>query len=198
MAVAGYVEDVVLVDRCLGGEAAATRELFRTHRRRVHACLYRVLGSNTELDDLMQDAFLQVFSSLRSWRAEASLATFIDRITVRVAYRYLGQKRRRVPAISLLDEHVQSSLAPNSVARHQARAAVRRLYEVLSTMSPATRLAFTLHELEGRSMAEVGALLGSSVTATKVRVWRARRTIDAAAATDAALKDFLTRGEVPL
>ena len=39
-----YVEDVLLVDRCLTGEPAATRELFRRHRGRVHACLFRVLG----------------------------------------------------------------------------------------------------------------------------------------------------------
>ena len=77
-----YVEDVLLVDRCLTGEPAATRELFRRHRPRVHACLFRVLGTNRDMDDLLQEAFLQVFQSLRNWRAEASLATWIDRVTV--------------------------------------------------------------------------------------------------------------------
>src|SRR5687767_12811991 len=93
---AAYVEDVLLVDRCLTGEPAATRELFRRHRSRVHACLYRVLGGNRDMDDLLQESFLQVFASLRSWRAEASLATWIDRVAVRVAFRYLSQKQRRV------------------------------------------------------------------------------------------------------
>ena len=91
-----YVDDVLLVDRCLTGEPAATRELFRRHRNRVHACLFRVLGSNRDMDDLLQEAFLQVFQSLRGWRAEASLATWIDRVSVRVAYRYLSQRGRRV------------------------------------------------------------------------------------------------------
>ena len=45
---AAYIEDVLLVDRCLGGEQVAARELFRRHRGRVHASLYRVLGSNRE------------------------------------------------------------------------------------------------------------------------------------------------------
>ena len=61
MTAALYVEDVLLVDRCLTGEPAATRELFRRHRHRVHACLFRVLGSNRDMDDLLQEAFLQVF-----------------------------------------------------------------------------------------------------------------------------------------
>ncbi len=91
-----YVEDVLLVDRCLTGEPAATRELFRRHRTRVHASLFRVLGSNRDMDDLLQEAFLQVFQSLRGWRAEASLATWVDRVSVRVAYRHLSQRGRRI------------------------------------------------------------------------------------------------------
>ena len=56
---AAYVEDVLLVDRCLTGEPAATRELFRRHKNRVHACLYRVLGSNRDMDDLLRGIGLQ-------------------------------------------------------------------------------------------------------------------------------------------
>ena len=99
-----YVEDVLLVDRCLTGEPAATRELFRRHRARVHASLFRVLGGNRDMDDLLQEAFLQVFQSLRGWRAEASLSTWIDRVAVRVAYRYLSQKGRRVQTDTMGDE----------------------------------------------------------------------------------------------
>lgn len=194
MAVALYVDDLVLVDRCLGGESAATRELFRAHRARVHGCLYRVLGANTDIDDLIQEAFLQVFQSLRRWRAEASLATWIDRITVRVAYRYLSQRRRRGVSVEFDPELAGASTS--DAARVQARAGVRRLYAVLETLSPAARLAFTLHELEGRSMNEVAALTETSVTATKVRVWRARRAVEAAAARDPLLSSWLEGGAV--
>ena len=97
---AAYIDDVLLVDRCLDGEQAAARELFRRHRTRVHASLYRVLGTNRDMDDLMQEAFLQVFQSLRAWRAEASLATWIDRIAVRCAFRWLRQKRTSLPTVS--------------------------------------------------------------------------------------------------
>ena len=96
MTAALYVEDVLLVDRCLTGEPAATRELFRRHRNRVHACLFRVLGGNRDMDDLLQDAFVEVFRSLCGWRAEASLATRSDRVAVRVALRDLSRRSRRV------------------------------------------------------------------------------------------------------
>ncbi len=192
---AGYVEDVLLVDRCLTGEPAATRELFRRHKNRVHACLYRVLGSNRDMDDLLQEAFLQVFQSLRGWRAEASLTTWIDRVSVRVAYRYLTKKGRRVQTEALedddgpgIDTHESGT---RGTRRQLARDGVKRLYAVLDELSPAARLAFTLHEIDGRSLAETAKLVGSSVTATKLRVWRARKRIEAAAAADPVLAEFV-------
>lgn len=194
MTAAAYIEDVVLVDRCLTGEAAATRELFRRHRSRVHACLFRVLGSNHDMDDLLQDAFLQVFQSLRSWRAEASLATWIDRVAVRCAYRYLSQRRRRIATEPLDDDASPAPASPGTgpgARRQLARDGVARLYAALDQLSPAARLAFTLHEIDGRSLAEAARLIGSSLTATKLRVWRARKRIEAAAAADPVLREFI-------
>ena len=192
-----YVEDVLLVDRCLTGESAATRELFRRHKSRVHACLFRVLGTNRDMDDLLQDAFLQVFQSLRSWRAEASLATWIDRVAVRCAYRYLTQRGRRIQTDPLVDDADVPGPDIPGARRQLAREGVKRLYAALDELSPAARLAFTLHEVDGRSISEVAALVGSSVTATKLRVWRARNRIEAVAAEDPVLREFLADKEAP-
>lgn len=200
---AAYLEDVVLVDRCLSGESAAARELFRRHRGRVHACLFRVLGGNQDMDDLLQEAFLQVFQSLRGWRAEASLATWIDRVAVRVAYRYLSNRKRRGTTIELVEDDLEPAGeiqigGPVGGARRQlARDGVRRLYAVLDDLSPAARVAFTLHEIDGRSMAEVAEVVGATVTATKLRVWRARRAVEAAAAADPILREFVSDGGAP-
>jgi len=191
-----YVEDVLLVDRCLTGEPAATRELFRRHRARVHASLYRVLGSNRDMDDLLQEAFIQVFQSLRGWRAEASLSTWIDRVSVRVAYRYLSQRGRRIQTDVLDGDEggatIDGAVIEGPGARRQlARDGVKRLYAVLDELGAASRLAFTLHEIDGRPLSEVAALVGSSVTATKLRVWRARKRIEQAASEDPVLREFI-------
>ena len=186
---AAYLEDIVLVDHCLEGQEAAARDLFRRHRARVHATLYRVLGTNRDMDDLLQDVFVQVFGSLRSWRAEASLATWIDRIAVRVAWRYIAQRKARV-TLELVEVDAPSSEV-SGARRASARDGVRRLYAALDTLSPPARMAFTLHELDGRPMAEVAEITGASVTATKLRVWRARRTLHALAAGDPVLRELV-------
>ena len=65
---AAYLEDVVLVERCLGrvtgAQEAAARDLFRRYRGRVHAALYRILGGNADMEDLLQETFVQVFASI--------------------------------------------------------------------------------------------------------------------------------------
>jgi RNA polymerase sigma-70 factor (ECF subfamily) len=185
-----YVEDIVLVDRCLEGHEAAARDLFRRHRARVHASLYRILGSNRDMEDLLQEVFVQVFSSLRSWRAEASLATWIDRIAVRVAWRSIGKRRARPPEDELVEEDAPSADVGGARVAH-AREGVRRLYAALETLSPPARVAFALHEIDGRPLAEVATVTGSSLTATKLRVWRARRSLHALAAADPVLREFL-------
>jgi RNA polymerase sigma-70 factor (ECF subfamily) len=185
-----YVEDIVLVDRCLEGQEAAARDLFRRHRARVHASLYRILGSNRDMDDLLQEVFVQVFASLRSWRAEASLATWIDRIAVRVAWRSIAKKRSRPPEAELVEDEAAAPDIHGARAAH-AREGVRRLYAALATLSPPARVAFALHEIDGRPMAEVASVTGTSLTATKLRVWRARRALHALAAADPVLREFL-------
>ena len=84
-------DDGELVARCVAGQRAAQRELFEGHKRRVHATLFRILGPNHHIDDLIQDVFISVFTALEGFRGEASLATWIDRCAVRAA---LGHMRR--------------------------------------------------------------------------------------------------------
>jgi RNA polymerase sigma-70 factor (ECF subfamily) len=173
----------------MDGEQAAARELFRSHQGRVHATLFRVLGANRDMDDLMQETFIQVFRSLKSFRGEARLATWIDRIAARVAYRYLSQKKGVAAPVALEEEVAGPGIEPAD--RMLAREGVRRFYGALGELSPAARIAFTLHEVDGRSIAEVAAIVGTTATTAKLRIWRARRALMKRAAADAVLAEFL-------
>jgi RNA polymerase sigma-70 factor, ECF subfamily len=186
---AAYLEDLMLVDRCLDGEQAAARELFRRQRGRVQATLYRILGSNRDMDDLLQETFIQIFRSLDSFRGEARLSTWIDRIAVRVAYRYLSSKRRSLLTVEMIDEPDGPRSQPDR--RALAREGVRRFYAALAEQPAGGRIAFALHEIEGRSVAEVAAIIGASTTATKLRIWRTRRALMKQAAQDPILAEFL-------
>lgn len=192
---AAYLGDVLLVDRCRDGEEAAARELFRLHQGRVHATLYRLLGSSGEIEDLMQEAFIQVFRSLGTYRGEAKLATWIDRITARVAYKHLRRKRRAIDTGALGADELPSA-GPTPIDQAVAREGIARLYKALDTLSPSQRIAFALFEIDGRSIAEIAALTGCTRTTAKLRIWRGRRAVLSAAQSDPLLAEFLSDVEL--
>jgi len=180
--------DLDLASRCASGEEAAFRELFRTYQGRVQATLYRVFGSNRDMDDLLQEIFLQVFRSLPSYRGDAQLSTWIHRIAIRVAYRHLARRRRDALSVELIDVP-DAAVGPSREL--WAREGLRRFYEVLGELSPAARVAFVLFEVEGLSVAEVADRVGASATTTKLRIWRARKTLHQRAKEDPILREFL-------
>lgn len=186
-------DDVDLAARCVAGEKSAQMELFAREKRRVHATLFRVLGSNTYMDDLVQDSFLEVFRSLRGYRGEASLSTWIDRCVVRVAFAHLSKKKKQGPHLELV--HEPPANESSAEERSLARDATRQLYRMLDELPAAQRIAFVLHVVEGRPIAEIAKVTSASNVATKVRIFRARREIERRARAYPALAAILERPE---
>jgi RNA polymerase sigma-70 factor (ECF subfamily) len=177
---------------CAAGDEAARLRLFDEQRRRVHLILFRILGSNRDLDDLVQEAFVALFRSLRRYRGEASLNTWVDRITTRIAYRYLS--RGAPPAVRLglvSNQSSQDELAIDD--QLHLRDIARRLYAILDGLAPKYRVTFALHVLDERSLSEVAAITEVTQVAAKARLWRARNMVERSAQADPALREYLQR-----
>jgi RNA polymerase sigma-70 factor (ECF subfamily) len=181
--------DLELARRAGSGDRGAQRELFLEQRATVHRALYRILGSNREIEDLLQDTFIEIYRAVHSFRGDSSLSRWCQTIAIRVAY--LAISRRRPPAVELA--LVEDSVASDTdVRRHvQVREAARRLYAALDRIEAKQRIAFALAAIDGKSLAEVAELTHSSVFAVKTRVWRARRELMRRASKDAALAAYL-------
>jgi RNA polymerase sigma factor (sigma-70 family) len=195
LAIRDYSECTELAHRASSGDRAAQRELFRQLRSRVHGTLYRVLGSNELMEDLLQEAFIEIFRSLPHYRGESLLQTWADRITARVAYHHLRRKKaggdRSVAPIQL---HVVGS--PEEHAQH--REGLKRLYGLFRCMKADDHVALALFMVDGRSLEEVAAVMGVTVVAAKNRVSRARRRLYDAARKDPILLGYLVQfGEAP-
>lgn len=150
------------------------------------------MGSNAHLEDLLQDTFVEVFRSLPSYRGDARLSTWADRIAVRVAYRHFGKERvRRLSVAAAPELSVVWSTDDDAIHRE----GVRRLYRALSNLKPAYRIAFTLFAVDGRSLKEIATVTGVSLVSAKSRVWRARRQLAATAKSDPILARYLSSSE---
>jgi RNA polymerase sigma-70 factor (ECF subfamily) len=193
-----YANDADLAARCLRGDQSAQRELFREHFGRVHATTFRILGSAHEAEDAAQETFAEAFRSLATFEGRARLGTWIDRIGVRVSFRIIRDRKARRTSLELVSDDFPAENEAAADRRVFAREGLRRLYQALAAIPPTTRIAFVLHVIDGRSMAEAADLTEASVVATKVRVWRARRALERHAATDPVLQEFVSKqaGEV--
>lgn len=181
--------DLELARRAAAGDRPAQRELFLAQRANVHRALFRILGSNREIEDLLQDSFIEIFRALPTFRGDSTLGRWCQTIAVRVAY--LAISRRRPPAVDLA--LVEETVAGDAdVRRHvQVREATRRLYAALDRIEAKQRIAFALAVIDGKPLAEVAELTDSSVFAIKTRVWRARRELMRRAGKDAALAAYV-------
>lgn len=181
-------DEAELVAACLAGDVAAQRALFRREFARVNATIYRILGPTREVDDLVQETFIATFRGLAKFRGEARLSTWIDRIAVRVALDHV-RARKAAPAPFGLIEELPDGSVPDAQAH--ARDGLRRLYAALSQLPADQRIAFALYAIDGRSIAEVAKLVGTSTVTAKLRIWRARRELMKRAAEDPVLKELL-------
>jgi RNA polymerase sigma-70 factor, ECF subfamily len=178
-----------LAHRAASGDRGAQRELFQTQRGSVHHALFRVLGSNRDLEDLIQDAFLEIFRALPSFRGESTLSRWCQTIAMRVAYLAISRRRPQPVDLALVEEIVADDVDTQRQA--MMREATRRLYAALDRLEAKQRLAFALAAIDGRSLAEVAELTESTVIAVKTRVWRARRELMKRASKDAVLSSYL-------
>ncbi len=184
--------DVLLAKSASRGEVWAQREIFDRLKPSVRATLYRVLGSSQYMDDLMQEAFIEIFGSVARYRGQSRLQTWADRVTARVALNHLRRQIRSRTQHAELALRAESAelVGPEDTAVH--REGVRHLRSVLARLGRVDRLAFALFELHGRTIAEVARELGTTRLAAKTRVSRARRKVREAAHCDRLLVTYFS------
>lgn len=189
-AAANREHDLALAQRAADGNPTAQRELFHKLKHGIHHTLFRILGANRDIEDLIQDAFLEIFRALPSFRGDSSLSRWSQTIATRTAY--LAIERRKPAPVDL--DVVEDEIVDRDPDAHRvalARQAARRLYAALDRIDAKQRIAFALAVIDGLSLAEVAQLTESSVVAVKTRVWRARRDLMKRAHKDPVLASYL-------
>ena len=168
--------DTELVKRAAAGDRRAFDELYRMHVAAAHRLLTRLVGPVPERDDLIQQAFLEAFRSVPTFRGDAAFTTWLHRIIVNVAYRHL-RRNRRAQWEQVPDELVAPNASPEHAMRQQQE--LSRALAYLSALKPKKRIAYVLRVVEGMSLDEIGTLVGAKAPAVGQRVKHAQRELAA-------------------
>ena len=166
-----------LIERCKAGDGLAFREVFRNHRADVARLVQRMTGRPGDLEDIVQEVFLQVYRSIKDFRGQSRFSTWLYRVTVNVVLMQRRAARSRPVFQEASDESFGSDsrdLPDDQVARSRRVAA---FYRLLDRLSDKKRAVFVLHELEGLSPTEVAKVVSAPVLTVRTRLFYARREL---------------------
>jgi RNA polymerase sigma-70 factor, ECF subfamily len=160
------------------GDKGAFEHLYHMHCRRVYGLCLRMTGNPVEAQDLTQDAFLQLFRKIQSFRGESSFSTWLHRLTVNIVL--MRFRKRRFAEISLDDPSPSDEdVAPVfeiSAQDMRVRGTLDRLQieRALNGLPDGYKLMFILHDIQGYGHDEIAQILGCSIGNSKSQLHKAR------------------------
>jgi len=168
--------DAELVRRCRKDDARAWRELIRRHSPLVYRIGTRVLGAQSEAEDVSQETFMVAYRSLQTYDATRPFAPWIARIAYNNSLKRLRGNEGRNRAALDSSEDLEMRPAPDAnpeadMIRTEEKAMV---VEALERLAAQDRVLLDLRYREGLSSSEVGDVVGMPVNTVKTRVLRAR------------------------
>lgn len=174
---AQYASDAELVKKAQQGDADAFATLFYTHRPRVYSLCLRMTNNTAEAEDLTQDAFLQVFRKLSTFRGDSALSTWLYRVAVNTVLMHFRKKGLRQVSLDessnqdtrllkreygSVDERLSGSVDRIALAR------------AMQELPAGYRTIFLLHEIKGYEHQEIARILRCSVGNSKSQLHKAK------------------------
>ena len=174
---AQYASDAELVRRAQEGEEAAFATLFNAHKAKVYSLCLRMTSNTAEAEDLTQDAFLQVFRKIGTFRGDSALSTWLYRVAVNTVLMHFRKKGLRQLS---LDEPVNQ--AAGAQKREHGKLDDRlsgsvdriALTRAMKELPIGYRTIFVLHEVKGYEHHEIARLLRCSVGNSKSQLHKAK------------------------
>jgi RNA polymerase sigma-70 factor (ECF subfamily) len=161
------------------GDARAFEHIYRLHSRRVYALCLRMVGNPAEAEDLTQDAFLQLFRKIGTFRGESAFSTWLHRLSVNVVLMKL--RKKTLPETSL-EESTDPEDEVNGPRREIGApdllltGSIDRVHleRAIEQLPPGYRQVFVLHDVQGFEHNEIAGLMDCSIGNSKSQLHKAR------------------------
>lgn len=163
-------EELSLIAGCIAQERNAQRRLYEKYKDAMYTLAYRITGDFALAEDVLQEAFLGVFTGIERFRKESSLGAWIKAIVVRKAYRKLKRQplQHELPIDDKLSDKPIDWGHPLDI---------EYLDQAIQALPAGYRSVFLLIEKEGYSHKEVAEMLGISVGTSKSQLYHAKKQL---------------------
>jgi RNA polymerase sigma-70 factor (ECF subfamily) len=176
--------DEDLVERIASGDHDAFSNLYDRYFKRVYHFVNRRLNNTADVEETVQEVFINVFSSIDSYRREAPFGAWIFGVTRRtIASRF---KKKRHPTVPLDDgdsdnifsDPGASPVAPSAIETIEFKERVRTIKRLMNNLlTPEQRVLFDMHHVQDRPIQEIAQTLNRSENAIKSNLYRARKIL---------------------
>ncbi len=166
------------IERAKHGDAEAFQALYDRHKRRVYSLCLRMTANTAEAEDLTQEAFLQLYRKIATFRGESAFSTWLHRLSVNVVLMHL--RRKSLPVISLEettapgeDDTPKKDFGAEDVALAGSIDRLQ-LQRAVESLPPGYRMIFLLHDVQGYEHNEIATIVGCSIGNSKSQLHKAR------------------------
>jgi RNA polymerase sigma-70 factor (ECF subfamily) len=170
----GKATDFALTQRAANGDMTAYEELYRRHHRRVYALCLRMASNAAEAEDLTQEAFVQLYRKMGSFRGESAFTTWLHRLTVNQALMHF---RKKSVKNELTTDEGETPVQIVSGTENPFRMPIVdriAIDKAVAQLPNGYRTVFILHDVEGHEHEEISKILGCSVGTSKSQLHKAR------------------------
>lgn len=165
----GMLSEQELIKGCAKGDRAAQKALYDRYCRKMLVVCQRYARSTQEAEDILQEGFIKIFNSIKSFRGEARLETWITRIMINTALNTQRQKLYLMPMVDVLEinlpEEAEISLASFNLSE---------LIAMVQALPDGCRVVFNLFAIEGYNHKEIAEMLNISEGTSKSQYSRAK------------------------
>ena len=164
-----------LISKCIEGDSAAQRAFYDKYKGRFYAVCLRYASGNAEAQDIMIEAFLKVFNSLKTYRGDSNIEGWMYKIFSNYAISYVNKKHKDVMSPQNTEEISENMLSDKSTAF--ADDTRNSLLHYLQCLNPRERTVFNMIAIEEYTLAEVADELHIKKAVAKTYYYRARATL---------------------
>jgi RNA polymerase sigma-70 factor, ECF subfamily len=166
-----------MISRAQHGDADCFDTLYGMYKRRVYPLCLRMTGNTADAEDLTQEAFLQLYRKISTFRGESAFSTWLHRLTVNVVLMHL--RKKSLPQVSLeemLEPREDGPRGDIGARDDQLVGSIDRivLERSIANLAPGYRSAFVMHDIEGYEHKEIAGIMKCSTGNSKSQLHKAR------------------------
>jgi RNA polymerase sigma-70 factor, ECF subfamily len=164
------------IERAKTGDVNGYETLYHLHKGRVYSWCLRVTGNPSDAEDLTQEAFLQLFRKISTFRGDSNFTTWLYRMTLNINLMHLRKRRISGVPLEVSKEYLEQTTASLHSPHCAVLFSVERLSigRALGCLSEHQRAVFVLHDIQGLTHGEVARSLGVTIVNSKSYLHRAR------------------------